>query len=165
MKRTVEQAMKTMEAKRQEEKAKAKRKKVMKKPARAICDADADEMAESVDDAGGKDAEDGENEDLPPTPRPKSAPATKKVTPAHGKSGKGDYGCGSASKATPPKDKKPDKKTDKKPRKDKKPDKASASKKPDKKPIDISDLAVLTKKTMKETSRGCFTSKAYHAAR
>ena len=34
-----------------------------------------------------------------------------------------------------------------------------------KKPIDISDLAVLTKKTMKATTRECFTSKAYHAAR
>ena len=34
-----------------------------------------------------------------------------------------------------------------------------------KKPIDISDLAVLTKKTMNATTRECFTSKAYHTAR
>ena len=72
----------------------------------------------------------------PRTPASKGTHKTKKVTPAHGKRG---AGC-NAAKLSPPKTKAV------------------------KKPIDISDLAVLTK-TMNATTRECFTSKAYQAAR
>ena len=76
----------------------------------------------------------------PPTPAAKGSLKTKKVTPKT----KTTNATSSKTKA----------------------DKATPSKtKADKKPIDISDLAVLTKKMMKATTRECFTSKAYHAAR
>ena len=163
LKRTVDQAMNTMQAKREEAKDKAKAKRAMKKPAAAHGkakqddeeDADADGGAESAEDAGDAGEDDDEDEVPPVTPAAKGTRRSKKVL-----RGAGDKGAKSSmpktkadktTKATPPKTKA---------------DKASPPKtKADKKPIDISDLAVLTKKTMKATTRECFTSKAYHAAR
>ena len=169
LKRTVDQAMNTMQAKRAEAKDKARAKRAMKKPAAAhgkakqddeeddACreDADAGGGAESAEDAGDAGEDDDEDEVPPVTPAAKGTRRSKKVL-----RGAGDKGAKSSmpktkadktTKATPPKTKA---------------DKASPPKtKADKKPIVISDLAVLTKKTMKATTRECFTSKAYHAAR
>ena len=156
MKRTVDQAMDTMTRKRDEakEKAKAKAKdkakqkamekamgkKVMKKPAAQPAKAknDDEEEEEGNEDEEGAEGEDGDGAECPPrTPASKGTHKTKMVTPAHGKRGAGNK----TAKLSPP------------------------TAKAVKKPIDISDLAVLTKKTMNATTRECFTSKAYHAAR
>ncbi|CAK0895667.1 unnamed protein product [Prorocentrum cordatum] len=123
LKRTVDQAMDTMQAKRLEAKAKAKAQRVMK---RGI----------------GK---------------------TKQATPSAGRRGEGNK----AAKLSPPKTKADRATTATKATSTKlKGAKVTTPKtKADAKPIDISDLAVLTKKTMEATARECFTSKAHRAAR
>lgn len=169
MKRTVDQAMDTMQAKREEAKLKAKAKRAMKKPAAAHAnakkddeeddgcreDADADGGAESADDAGDEGEDDDEDEVPPVTPAAKGTRRSKEVLRGAGvkgaKSSMPKTNADKTTKATQPKTKA---------------DTASPPKtKANKKPIDISDLAVLTKKTMRATTRECFTSKAYHAAR
>lgn len=177
LKRTVDQAMDTMQAKREEAKAKSKAKRVMKRPAAKPAKekkgdeeeeegrdyADADEVAESADEAVDEGEDEDEDEDPPPTPAAKSSRATKKVLLSVGKRGEGDK----AAKLSPPKTKakKATKATNATSPKMKAAKVTPPKTKADTKPIDISDLAVLTKKTMNATTRECFTSKAYHTAR
>ncbi|CAK0859792.1 unnamed protein product [Prorocentrum cordatum] len=144
LKRTVGQAMGTMQAKREEAKAKSKAKRAMKKPAAKPAKAKKDDE----EDGGAKKT---------PTP---GARTTKEVTLAHGKRGAGD----TAAKLGPPKTR-ADRATKATPPKTKANKATPPKTKADEKLIDISDLAVLTKKTLNATARERFASKAYHAAR